>query len=70
MLDAERRCGIWHTDDKRESWKAKPECRLSLARSPYYFFMLVVIVIRYRRTSGMLFIIGAFFNYAFAVAIW
>jgi len=40
--------------------------------SPYYFFG--VIVIRYETTAAarraLLFIVCAFFNYAFAVAIW
>jgi hypothetical protein len=42
--------------------------------SPYYLFIPVVIVIRYETTAAarwaLLFIVGAFFNYAFAVAIW
>jgi len=42
--------------------------------SPYYFFMLVVFVIRYETTAAarwaLLFIVRTFFNYAFAVAPW
>ena len=42
--------------------------------SPYYFFTLVVIVIRYETAAAarwtLLFIVRTFFNYAFAVAIW
>jgi len=42
--------------------------------SPYYFFMLVVFVIRYETTAAarwaLLFIVRTFFNYAFAVALW